>query len=210
MSPKRFFYIMVTSTILMIGLIVGGAVGGNMLIQKQSKRLTDLKAENIAIEAQQVSLIQAKKDIEKYTELDSIAKTIVPQDKDQAKTVREINTIAASSGVTLKQITFPSSNLGQATPAAPKTTDTGSSTTTPAAPPISQVKPVDGIQGVYSLEIQVSSDEKHPGSYYNLLQFLSKLEANRRTAHVQKITISPVKNSSGLSFTLTLNAYVKP
>ena len=147
-----------------------------------------------------------KSNIEKYKELNSIAKSIVPQDKDQAKTVREINKLAAESSIALKAITFQTSNLGQAQ----STTNAGGSGAKPATPSISQVKPVDGIPGVYSQEITITPDDKSPVPYRKFLTFLEKLESNRRTAHVQKITINPGDDGSTLIFVLTLNAYVKP
>lgn len=204
MTPKRFFFVMTGVLCLLIILIIGGAVGGNSLIQKKSQKLVVLKAESKAIEEQQVSLIQAKKDVEKYSPLNEITKAIVPQDKDQAKTIREINNIAAASRIELKDIIFSTSNLGQAAPKAAE----GAPAAAPVAPAITQVKPVDGIKGVFSLEITISPTGSV--SYPDFLTFLEGLENNRRTAHVSKISINPSKDGKSLSFTLTLNAYVKP
>lgn len=216
MNSKRFFYVLTGSLVLVIILLVAGVVAGNQVLTKRSKRLVELKVENKTIQTQQSSLVQAKKDIQKYTELNNIAKTIVPQDKDQAKTVREIAKFAEDSNITLKSISFPTSTLGQAPAptAQPSTDTTKKEASTPAAPAqkapaITQVKPVDGIPGVYSLEITVSSDPGKPVQYYSLLDFLEKLESNRRTAHVSKVSITP-NDKGGLSFVLVLNAYVKP
>lgn len=208
MTPKRLFYIMCGLLALLIILTIGGTVFGNSLIQKKSHKLTELKAQNKAVEEQQVSLIQAKKDVEKYSQLNAITKAIVPQDKDQAKTVREINTIANQNGISLKEVNFTTSTLGQAVPKPAESSAATSTTPTPAAPSITQVKAVDGIKGVYSLEITISPSE--PISYNNFLAFLEALEKNRRTAHVSKISINPSKDGKTLTFTLTLNAYVKP
>lgn len=208
MTPKRFFFVMTGVLCLLVILIIGGAVGGNSLIQKKSHKLVDLKAQNKAIEEQQISLIQAKKDVEKYSQLNSITKAIVPQDKDQAKTIREINNIASANGIELKDVIFSTSNLGQAAAAAPKTTDAAPATSAPVAPSITQVKPVEGIKGVYSLEVTISPVRSI--SYPAFLAFLEGLESNRRTAHVSKISINPSKDGKSLTFSLTLNAYVKP
>lgn len=211
MSPKRFSYLMIAVVTLLCLALIGIAAGGDMLFKKQSQKLVDIKAQNQVIKDQEVSLVQAKKDIEKYAELEKIAKSVVPQDKDQAKTIRELNAIAASTGIKLQQINFSASNLGQAAPK--KTTDAeegGSTSSTPAAPAITQVKPVSGISGVYSLEVTVSSGEENPVSYNKFLQFLEKLESNRRTAHVSSITVTPTENKSEVTFSLVLNAYLKP
>jgi Tfp pilus assembly protein PilO len=208
MTAKRYFYMLTGILVLLIGLIIGGTVGGNMLLQKQSKKLTALKVDTKTVELQQTALIQAKKDVEKYSELEKIAKSVVPQDKDQAKTVREIVQIASANGIPIKSVTFQSSNLGDAAAAAAKTTE--SSTTAPKAanPGVSQVKPVDGIPGVYTLEIQVASAGEV--SYQNFLKFLESMEKNRRTAHVSAISLDPSDDGKRLNFNLTVNAYVKP
>lgn len=213
MNTKRFYYIMVALVVLLCIALIGVTVGANIVFKKQSEKLVGIKAKGQVAEQQKVSLSQAKKDIEKYSDLDKIAKSVVPQDKDQAKTVREINQIAAEEGISIQQITFESSSLGQA-PAKQSTTsdDSGESSTqkkTQQAPSISQVKPVEGINGVYSLGIVIDSGD-NPVSYYKFLKFLEGLESNRRTAHVSEITVSPSEGGSGVTFTLKLNAYLKP
>lgn len=136
----------------------------------------------------------------------------MPQDKDQAKTVREINAIALESGVRLQQISFSASNLGEAAPKTPATTE-GEATpksATATQPSISQVKPVQGIKDVFGLEINVSSGDANPVSYYRFIQFLERLESNRRTAHVSNINVVPTENRDEVTFSLVLTAYLKP
>lgn len=211
MSSKKFFFVLTALFVLLSGLLIAGVVGGNMLLEKKSEELKTLKAENEAVELQQTALIQAKQDIERYAEIESIAKSVVPQDKDQAKTVREIVAIAAENGIPIKSVSFQNSTLGDkpaatSAPAATAGGSAGSATATPKA--ISQLEPVKGIQGVYTLEIQVSSAGEV--SYQNFLSFLEGLEKNRRTAHVTGISLEPSDSGQQLNFNLTLNAYVRP
>jgi hypothetical protein len=186
------------------GLFIGGLVLGNATFQKQAKQLIDLKLEDQLIKEQQTALIQASKDIEKYADLEKIAKTVVPQDKDQAKAVREINTIAAASGIQIESITFPTSTLGQNT--APEAKPADGSTPKQTTPSITQVKPVEGISGVFSLEITVKP--KGNQSFGQFIDFMERLEKNRRTAQISKFSIQPSGNL--LSFDVTLNVYIKP
>lgn len=211
MNAKRFSYLMITTVVLLSAGIVGLTVIGHSVFSKEAEKLSNLKAQNQAIKEQEVSLAQAKSDIQKYNSLDEIAKSIVPQDKDQAKTIREINAIASATGIKLQQVNFSSSNLGQAAPK-PAANQEGESTPAPAPKTsgISQVEPVSGISGVYALEITVSSGENSPVSYSRFLQFLEKLESNRRTAHVTTIQVTPTKDRNNVTFSLTLNAYLKP
>ncbi|HEX5456157.1 MAG TPA: hypothetical protein VFW77_02205 [Candidatus Saccharimonadales bacterium] len=203
MNTKRISYVMMALVTLLSIATIALAAEGDLLFKKQSDKLTNLKAENQAIKDQQVSLAQAKIDIQKYENLNDIAKAIVPQDKDQAKTIREINGLASATGIKLQQINFDASSLGL-----PSTTAAGSA----SASSLTQVKPVTGITGVYALQIVVSGGgETSPVSYYQFLQFLEKLESNRRTAHVTSIDVTPSQeNPNNVTFTLTLNAYLKP
>jgi hypothetical protein len=216
MKSQRFFFVMVGCLGVSVLLIIGAVVGGDMLFKMQAKKLGDLKVQSKVIEDQEKALVQAKKDIQQYSDLDQIAKSVVPQDKDQAKTVREITSIAADAGVNLKSITFPTSTLGQATTPTPAAAGTSSSTTPAkpkAQPPPSQTTAVEGIPGVYALPITVSSPDNAPVPYHTFITLLEKLENNRRTAHVEKISITPSVDRQGNSvvvFQLTLNAYVKP
>ncbi len=215
MNSKKMYYILLGGFCLSIGLVIAGIVLGDMYLHKQSAKLVDLKLQNKVIEEQQSSLSQAKKDVDKYAELDKIAKQIIPQDKDQAKATLEILNIAKASGIKLASISYPASTLGQAPVKTQATTDDKSSgsgaTPAPASPSITQVKPVDGLQNVYQYDITVVSDTDAPVSYARLMSFLQKLEQNRRTAQVTQISIQPdSQNRNALNFTLTLTLYIKP
>lgn len=217
MTSKRFFFVMLGVIVLLTGLGTAGTVYGNVFLQRQTQEIISLKVESLALEEQQRSLIQAKKDVEKYAELESISKSIVPQEKDQARTVREIIRLADQSGVKISTITFPASSLGQAPakPAAPTTPAEGG-TPAPVQPKAAtttttQVKPVDGIPGVFQMEINVQADSSQPVGYGNLLSFLSRLERNRRTSHVTNLTVTPsTENRNQVTFSLVINIYIKP
>lgn len=212
MSSKRVFFMMVGLVTVLSVLGIAGVVFSDKLLQKQAAKLVELKLESRLLEEQQAALVQANKDIEKYAELEHIAKAIVPQEKDQARTVREIVQFANASGVKLKAINFPSSSLGQLQPKPAASGDAkDGATATPAAPPISQVKPVPGIPGVYSLEVTVQSLDTNGATYAGFVDFLNRLEQNRRTAQVTNISIKPNPNGGdSLSFNIILNVYIKP
>jgi hypothetical protein len=211
MTTKRVFYIMV-------GLICTTALGiialiymGNKMLVEQSNKLVDLKATNEVLENQVISLAKAKQNIEKYKNLEELTQTIVPQDKDQARVTREIIALAEESGFKIKSVTFPASNLGTKVAPPPSSENQTQQTTQPAPNPISQAKPVQGMNGVYSLEANIAPEGSV--NYYQFISFLSKLEKNRRTAQVTSIKIDP-KTSSGnnpqLTFSLTVNLFLKP
>jgi hypothetical protein len=175
----------------------------------------EARSKNQALDLEQSSLAKAKSDVIKYSDLGKIAKSVVPQDKDQAQTVREIVKIASAAGVKLGAVNFPTSNLGQKVAPVPAASG---STATPAASPssssalaLSQLKPVVGITGVYDLAITVQSDASSPAEYSKFIDFLAGLENNRRTALVGGITITPdTKSPDHVSFTLNIDEYIKP
>src|SRR3989344_1719585 len=117
MNGKRVYFLMIGAiSILVLGSIASVFLGDKIL-QSKAKHLTSLKLDNKVLDEQQTSLAQAKKDIDKYSELEQIAKAVVPQDKDQAEVVREIVKVASDNSIKLSSISFPSSSLGQASPA---------------------------------------------------------------------------------------------
>ncbi len=216
MTSKRLYFILLGSIgLLFIGLIAG-AYGINSLLSSRATNLTTLKAKSLALSQQQLSITKAKKDVKTYASLQKIAKSVVPQDKNQAEAVRQIVKIAADNNVSLATITFPASTLGTLPTGAPSTGAVAPAPSPAAggsskAGTLSQLLPVKNIPGVYNLLITVQSDSNQPVLYSKFVNFLSALEHNRRTAQVSTITLSPdSKNHNLLTFTLTLNEYIKP
>ena len=199
MNSKKTFYAMIGVTILMAVGLVFAFLGSFNILKKSSDDLVAVKLQNRVLDEQQSFLVKAKKDIETYNELNEIAQSVVPHDKDQAKTVRDITSIASSLGIKLSGISFPASTLGQ------------SSKVSGSKSAVTQVTPVAGIAKLYEMQITVQQDTGAPISYEKFLEFLSKLEKNRRTAQVTSVTIQPTTtNRNNLTFNLVLSTYIKP
>jgi hypothetical protein len=196
MSPKRVYLLMIIFTGLLGLAIPGSAFLGTKFLKQHADKLMEAKLQSRVLDEQQASLTKAKKAIDTYTELNLIASSVVPHDKDQAKTVRNITDIAKSLGIRLSEVSFPPSTLGQSTKAS-KSKET-------------QVTPVPGLKGLYELQITIQSDNAAPITYDRFLELLEKLENNRRTAQVSSITILPNKDSGKLTFNLVLSTYIKP
>lgn len=198
MSSRQLFYVF-TSLLVLLGLgVIGTGYGANAVLQAKASELSKLKAESQAIDEVQASLTRNKADLARYNELNEIAKAIVPQDKNQTETVREIVKIAQDSGISkLGSVTFPTSTLGIAS-----TTQTSSSLT--------QLTAVTGMSGVYALPITVTVTDDNAVPYDRLITFLQGLEQNRRTAQVTNLTLTPSSKSSNIAFTLVINEYIKP
>lgn len=199
MDSKKLYFGL-TGLLVVLGLgILFGAREANLLLEKQSKTLVDLKTTYQATTDQQTQLNKDKQDITRYADLNTIAKSVVPQDKDQAEAVREIVNLANQSGISqLSSIAFPPSTLGGSAPTSPKKT-------------LTQVTPVKGTPGVYNLQITVSQANTDEVPYGNFITFLSKLEQNRRTAQVSSIDVQPdQKDPNMISFTLVIDEFIKP
>jgi len=206
MSPRLSYFIMLGLSVL-VGLgVIGGTLLGDHMLQKQSDKLVSLKLDSKVLDEQQSSLIQANKDIAKYADLEKIAQTIVPQDKDQARVVREIVGYASDLAIPIQDISFPISSLGQ------NASGSTAAGTTPVTKSVtSQLKAVEGLSGVYQMDITVQSDTTKPVPYDKLVAFLQNLENNRRTAQVTSLSISPSsQNRQLVTFILTVSVYVKP
>ena len=203
MTPSKRIWLVMVGVVVVLGLaIISAAYGANAMLQNQSKKLVALKLQNQVIGGQQLDLAKAKQDIATYSPLNTIAKTIVPQDKDQAEAVREIVNIASANGIKLSSVTFSASTLG----GAGGTSSSGSG----SASPLTQVQPVPNIPGVYQLPITIQQDSTQLITYNQFLSFLQGLENNRRTATVSSVNIQPTSDHSHLVFTLQLNEYLKP
>ncbi len=216
MTPKRLYFVLIGGICALFIILLAGTYGINSLLSARADKLTQLKAKSQALNQEQLSLANAKKEVAKYSSLQQTAQSIVPEDKDQAEAVREIVNIAAANGIALSSVTFPASTLGGSSVAG---TASGASSAGAApaananqsAGKLSQLQPVKNISGVYVLQITVQSDTSAPVSYASFINFLNDLEHNRRTAQISSINLQPTTNNPNLlTFTLVLNEYIKP
>ncbi|OGL24727.1 hypothetical protein A3A68_02385 [Candidatus Saccharibacteria bacterium RIFCSPLOWO2_01_FULL_48_13] len=203
---------------------------GLATLSSKSKQLVDLKLKEKTATAQISSLAVAKKEVETYRYFNGVAKTVIPDDKNQAEAVADIAMFASRSGFGIDSITFPTSTLGggskttkptESTPANPsgQSSSTSANTASPQAA-LSQAKAVPGVPGLYSLELTVVSEAgqqvpiNRKVTYIKLLDFLKKLENNRRTAQITDVSIKPETGAAGpdlyLVFTLKINVFIKP
>lgn len=206
MNAKRAFYLMLGGLGVSFIALIGVVYFGNKMLLKESDKLVELKAVSQVLEQQTTGLSQAQQDVQKYKGIEEITQAVVPQDKDQARAVREVVSLASISGIQLESITFPASNLGTSTQ--PKAQGDGAQAAPP--PTLSQAKPVQGIKGVYSLELTIKPTDAV--DYYKFIDFISRLEKNRRTSQVSRISIGQPedKTSGNIDFSLTVNIFVKP
>jgi len=200
MSSRKLSMIFLSVFGLLCLAILFGAYKLVGSLQARSETLLQLKSDYATTQQKQDQILQNKNDLKTYADLNTIAQSVVPHDKNSDIVTLQIVNIARKSGIAIDKgsgITFPSSNLGGAG-------QTGSSS-------LSQLSRVPGLSGVYELPITVQQGSDTPVSYTSFLTFLANLQQNRRTATISDISITPDKNNSKLvSFTITIIEYIKP
>ena len=210
MSAKRTRLMLLTILAGLIIIFVVVIFMGSSVLASKSKKMVALKLQSTVLDSQLTSLAQAKKDVSQYAYFNEVAGSVIPSDKDQAQTVLDIFQLANQSGIMIQNITFPASNLGIG----------GTSATSSGARAISQAKAVQGISGLYSVELNITplTGTQAPAdknvTYAKFLDFLGRIENNRRTAQVTQVNIQPVSSNGGpsqfINFSLTINIFIKP
>ncbi len=213
-KPQSYRYALMAILGLMVVAFLAISFAGVGKLSKKSKELVDVKLKTKTLDSQLTALEAAKKQIAKYGYFNDVAKTVIPNDKDQAKAVLDITQQANKSGISIASITFPTSTLGG------RTTSTSATSGSSSLNAISQAIPVTGIKGLYSLQLtvvpltgpNVTTDNKV--TYPKFLDFLKRIEHDRRTAQITQISIQPMSDKSGptgeISFSLVINIFIRP
>ena len=212
MDAKRLRLVLLVLIGLEVALFIGVCALGLSKLSAQSQKMVGFKLQSDALDFQLTSLGQAKKQVQQYSYIKNVAAEVIPEDKDQAQAVLEINQLAQQSGIAIGSISFPASTLGAAG------ADASSASSTSL---ISQAQPVSGIKGLYSVQLtitpqsgsQVPDDQQV--TYAKMLDFLSRIEDNQRTAQITQVIVQPQGGSGGgaassITFTLTINIFIKP
>jgi len=214
-KQKRLVLFGVFAVIIVVFIIL--LISGRNNLTAKSQKLVDLKLQSKTVNSQLIALVQAKKDISQYSYFNTVAKTVIPSDKDQAKAVLEIFQLADESQIAIASITFPTSSLGSKSTSSSSTKTESAVSSTKA---LSQAQPVSGIPGLYSLELTITpqtGSQVPPDkivTYPKLLDFLNRVEHNRRTAQITQVSIQPLRTESlenrQINFSLTINIFIKP
>lgn len=214
MTPSRMRLVLLSALGLICIAFLAIGLAADQMLSKQSQRMVDLKLQNHTAEAQLANLASAKRQVEKYTYFNDVAKTVLPSDKNQAQAVLDISQMANESAIAIKSITFPASTLGSAS--SKKSTTNKDAASASKETVISQAKPVEGIAGLYSLELTITpqTDADTPlakqVNYGKFLDFLKRIENNRRTAQITSVSVKPADGVTQFSFEITVNIFIKP
>lgn len=219
MTNKKLRLTVFVSIAVTIALFCLLYVLGVAQLSHKSRDMVAKKLESKTLEAELTNMASAKKDIETYGYFNNLAKTVIPSDKDQAQAVVDIFNFASQSGFEIASINFPTSNLGTKAGTTPTNTNQSAVSASPSTA-VSQAQPVKGIAGLYSLNliIKPNFDPGQPDNlkptYPKIIDFLRRIEQNRRTAQISNIQFLPQSTDTGpsayLNFSLSINIFIKP
>ena len=131
----------------------------------------------------------------------------MPSEKDQARSVRELNIIAQDNDLKVASVIFPRSDLIATKKPVSSSSDEQATSEQSKTVSISQAKPVKGLNGVLGLEVsvEVSSPDGSRISTDQLLGFLRQVENNRRNMRITSINFS----GDGASINTKLTLFIK-
>jgi hypothetical protein len=213
LNSKTLRLVLIGGLAFSVAAFFGIAFFGLSVLNSKSRSLVDLKIQSQSSYDQLSNLVQSKKEVEKYAYFKTVARTVIPNDKNQAQAILEINQMANDSQISIQSITFPASTLGAGAASAATPKD---ATSTTAQSALTQAKPVAGIPGLYSLALTITPEggkdvaSAQQVTYSKMLDFLRRIEQNRHTAQISQVNIQPASDSQALSFTLVINIFIKP
>lgn len=186
---KKTFYILLAVNVLFLLGIAGVYVFASKFAKQKSTSIALAKADVETNDQLITSFKELERSLQKSAELEAIAKEVLPQDKNQSLALNEIQQFGQEVGITIKQVTFNA-------PAGAK--NTGPTLTSPTS-----------LKGVSVLSVTVRCDKME---YEKLLEFLQKIEGNRRRMQVTSISLAPSSSTLGLleRVDLTMDIYLKP
>ena len=207
--------------IILSGYLVHYASGW---LENSSQDLAKLRTDVYVLTEKSKYLDTEKRYLDSHSPEINTLDSVLPKDKDQAKVIKQLESIADKSGIKFDSISFPTSSLGSSTQIAkPTTTDsaTTNNTNISEAPPkpskvISQATPLKDIPGVQTIEITLgalSSKDSKPGAgmrYPEMISFIKQLERNQRIIQTQSIQIgqAPSNNKGEPMYILTVSITV--
>lgn len=214
MTTKKAHYGLLGLLVLVIVAIGLAMYFSRVFLKSNSDSLVNAKLELYKIDETEYIYRKNQAILQENQETADILASVLPQEKDQAKAVREITQIASDNGLSVKAIRFPGSDLVITNkPVAAQTQ--GSTTTpqaTPSGPTISQAKPVNGLNNVLGIAVEIELTSARSGAQIStdqVLSFLQQIENNRRNIRVTSINFgSSVDEGKTLKIDTLL--FIKP
>ena len=192
LQPKRFFILMC----FVVVLALAGSVAGFILIDKQLKHksqvVSTLIADRDVQEFTNKKLLEAKKSAQDVGSLSTLIATALPKQKKQESVVADILAIANASknmnSTSINNINFNGNGSPDSLSGASVNKD---------------------IPGVYTYPFNIVVKTIN---YPTLIDFLARIEVNKRIMQVDQIQIIPKKDGSNTldQVNLSLKTFIQP
>jgi cell division septation protein DedD len=196
-------------------------------LESNSGELAKLKTDVYVLEQKNIHLDSTRKFLSSHTSEINTLNEVLPTSKDQAKIIKQLDSITEKANVTIESVSFPSSSLGSAPPKVAPATPAETTTNTPAtgqkpeeAPKptpkiISQATPLKDIAGVQTISITlgaINSKNLPEGAsglrYEDMIAFIKELERNQRIMQTSSIEIGQRTLNKERYYTLTISLAV--
>ncbi len=185
MKPKQFFYILVGVAVALAGAAGYGYYYALTMVTTTGTQLaTQLGQQNAADnQIEYLGRLQNQYNREIVPILSRLD-DVLPHTKNQTELLAQLQTLAASAGLTISSVTF----------------------TSPQGLPTNVTQTIPAGSGVLALPInfQVS------GSFAQLQSFLTSVENLSRFTNVTTLSITRPDKTKPIVYAMTVNAYVKP
>ena len=185
-TSKTSFFGLIGALVLVLGLVIFMMYWSKSQLNNRSTSIDDKRMQVQELEAKTEAATKLRTELEEKSDLVQVVNDVLPDSKSQENIVGELIDIAATRGLQLANISFSG---------AQNSTD----------PETSQTEKVDGLPGVFSLNLTTAIET----DYENVLQFLEDLENNKRQFEVKSLSISPNEGDQ-FSVSLTIVTYIKP
>lgn len=205
-SAKKAYYGLIGLLIIVIAGIGAVLYFSRVFLKANSDKLVAAKLELYKIDETESAYRKNQALLTANQDTADILASVIPNEKDQAKAVREITQIAADNGLSVKAIRFPGSDLvitNKSTTAEQKTATSQS---------VSQAKVVPGLTNVLGIVVEIelnSANANQTISTDQVLGFLQKVENNRRNIRVTSINFGSAVDE-GKTLKVDTLLFIKP
>lgn len=206
MTTKKAYFGLIAVLVAIIASIGGMMYFSRVFLKSNADKLVAAKLELYKVDETESAYRKNQGLLQNNKDTAEILAAIAPAEKDQARAVREITQMAAESGLSVKAVRFPGSDLvitKKSTTADQKTATTQS---------ISQAKPVPGLNNVLGIAVEVELNNSNPNAAIStdqVLTFLQKLENNRRNMRVTSINFGSAVDE-GKTLKVDTLLFIKP
>ena len=184
MNARRVSLLM----LVILGLIIMGGFGIYSLIGSELEQYSiDIQTKRATLNANRRQLRNTQQAAARLNDLQDVRQAvdeIIPTVKGQSDTIADVTALANTSGISVESISFAAS--GDSLDGLSQTIESE-------------------LPGLRELPVTVRGE----GSYTQLLEFIQRIENNKRKATIESLNISPRASTNDYDINIVINFYVR-